>query len=175
MSDAYDMIDRFLRNNLGSDDDYAEYSKALDSLCGAQPAQAGQVLSQYEIDCLAETHLKVEIDTPVGETEPVAWVEGDFDFARAIEQSVLAKRVPQWLPIETAPQDWGVTKFDVWANDARFADCWWGKATYEQGEPGIVYQSDYDCNGPVDSYVRNATHWMPLPPPPGIVGEKGSA
>ena len=43
MSDAYDMIDRFLRNNLGSDDDYAEYSKALDSLCCAQPAQAGQV------------------------------------------------------------------------------------------------------------------------------------
>ena len=40
MSDAYDMIDRFLRNNLGSDDDYAEYSKALDSLCRAQPAQA---------------------------------------------------------------------------------------------------------------------------------------
>ena len=28
----YDMIDRFLRNNLG-DDDYAEYSAALDSLC----------------------------------------------------------------------------------------------------------------------------------------------
>lgn len=33
---SYDMIDRFLRNNLG-DDDYAEYSAALDSL--VQPAQ----------------------------------------------------------------------------------------------------------------------------------------
>lgn len=30
-SDAYDMIDRFLRNNL-DDDDYAEYSAALDAL-----------------------------------------------------------------------------------------------------------------------------------------------
>lgn len=29
---AYDMIDRFLRNNLGSDEDYAEYSKALDAV-----------------------------------------------------------------------------------------------------------------------------------------------
>lgn len=28
---SYDMIDRFLRNNLG-DDDYAEYSAALDEL-----------------------------------------------------------------------------------------------------------------------------------------------
>jgi hypothetical protein len=28
---SYDMIDRFLRNNLG-DEDYAEYSAALDSL-----------------------------------------------------------------------------------------------------------------------------------------------
>ena len=32
---SYDMIDRFLRNNLG-DDDYAEYSAALDSLCTPQ-------------------------------------------------------------------------------------------------------------------------------------------
>lgn len=37
---AYDMLDRFLRNNLG-DDDYADYSAALDSLTAppAQPAQ----------------------------------------------------------------------------------------------------------------------------------------
>lgn len=28
---SYEMIDRFLRNNLG-DDDYAEYSEALDSI-----------------------------------------------------------------------------------------------------------------------------------------------
>jgi hypothetical protein len=32
---SYEMIDRFLRNNLG-DDDYAEYSAALDSLCTPQ-------------------------------------------------------------------------------------------------------------------------------------------
>ena len=35
-SKAYDMIDRFLRNNL-SDEDYAEYSKALDSIYTTQP------------------------------------------------------------------------------------------------------------------------------------------
>jgi len=33
---SYDMIDRFLRNNL-DDADYAEYSAALDALCGPQP------------------------------------------------------------------------------------------------------------------------------------------
>ena len=42
MSDAYDMIDRFLRNNLG-DDDYADFSAALDSLCVATPQQAEAV------------------------------------------------------------------------------------------------------------------------------------
>jgi len=31
-NNSYDMVDRFLRNNLG-DDDYAEYSAALDELC----------------------------------------------------------------------------------------------------------------------------------------------
>ena len=35
-SNAYDMVDRFLRNNL-CDDDYAEYSAALDSLYTAPP------------------------------------------------------------------------------------------------------------------------------------------
>lgn len=34
---SYDTIDRFLRNNLG-DDDYAEYSAALDALCTSPPA-----------------------------------------------------------------------------------------------------------------------------------------
>jgi hypothetical protein len=29
---SYELIDRFLRNNLG-DNDYAEYSEALDSIC----------------------------------------------------------------------------------------------------------------------------------------------
>jgi hypothetical protein len=33
---AYEMIDRFLRNNLG-DDDYAEYSEALDAVIGHGP------------------------------------------------------------------------------------------------------------------------------------------
>ena len=40
MSDAYDMIARFLRNNLG-DDDYADFSAALDSLCCNTPAVRG--------------------------------------------------------------------------------------------------------------------------------------
>lgn len=37
---SYDMIDRFLRNNLG-DDSYAEYSAALDSLCTPQRTWVG--------------------------------------------------------------------------------------------------------------------------------------
>ena len=45
---SYDMIDRFLRNNLG-DDDYAEYSAALDSLCA--PPQR-QPLTDEQIEFL---------------------------------------------------------------------------------------------------------------------------
>jgi hypothetical protein len=37
-SAAYDMIDRFLRNNLSRDDDYAEYSAALDVIYTTPPA-----------------------------------------------------------------------------------------------------------------------------------------
>ena len=46
------------------------------------------MLTDRRIDELAETHLKVEMDTPVGESEPVAWVEGDMEFARAIEAEI---------------------------------------------------------------------------------------
>jgi hypothetical protein len=42
-SEAYDMIDRFLRNNLSSDDDYAEYSAALDVIYNTPPAQPAPV------------------------------------------------------------------------------------------------------------------------------------
>lgn len=131
----------------------------------AQPAQAVPLLSDAHIDQITRDQWGAHAQ----------YLHAAYRaYARAIEAAVRAKLgVVQWLPIETAPKDWGVTKFDVWANDARFADCWWGKATYEQGEPGVVYQSDYDCNGPVDSYVRNATHWQPLPPPP-IVGKEGA-
>ena len=45
--DAYDMIDRFLRNNL-RDDDYAEYSAALDSLYTAP--QQRKPLTDEEIE-----------------------------------------------------------------------------------------------------------------------------
>lgn len=37
-SKAYDMIDRFLQNNLNSDEDRAEYSAALDCLYTSPPA-----------------------------------------------------------------------------------------------------------------------------------------
>ncbi len=51
---SYDMIDRFLRNNLG-DDDYAEYSEALDSLC--VPTKREWVgLTQRELDDLWMLH-----------------------------------------------------------------------------------------------------------------------
>lgn len=47
---SYDMIDRFLRNNLG-DDDYAEYSAALDSLC-TQPRKP--LTHEQRVDLLAK-------------------------------------------------------------------------------------------------------------------------
>lgn len=75
------MIDRFLRNNLGNDDDYAEYSKALDSLCGAQPAQAGAGVTDEKLT----RHLGMAC-----RAVSKAWKKR---FYRAIEQSVLAKRI----------------------------------------------------------------------------------
>lgn len=51
MSNAYDMIDRFLRNNLNSDEDYAEYSAALESLI--QPQARDPLTNEF---CIVEMH-----------------------------------------------------------------------------------------------------------------------
>lgn len=49
MSDAYEMIDGFLRNNL-EDDDYAEFSAALDSVAKAGEALAERDALQVDAD-----------------------------------------------------------------------------------------------------------------------------
>ena len=71
---SYDMIDRFLRNNLG-DDDYAEYSLALDQV--ASPPQRKPLTDE-------------EIDKLLGPLPRYAdeWSMTDFiRFARAIEDA----------------------------------------------------------------------------------------
>ena len=86
MSDAYDMIDRFLRNNLG-DDDYAEFSAALDSLCVATPQQAEAVQWREAIKNLADQYASecVEfaeaIKSGAGSMSPMAARAGDTRLA----------------------------------------------------------------------------------------------
>lgn len=73
-SAAYDMVDRFLRNNLSSDADYAEYSAALDALYTTPPAAQRQWvgLTDEEINSV---RYKRDWTAP--------WT--DTTFARAIE------------------------------------------------------------------------------------------
>ena len=81
MSDAYDMIDRFLRNNLG-DDDYADFSAALDSLCVATPQQAEAVPNDVIRD--AAPIPDHELVTMYGE-RPTSDLEM-IEFAREVER-----------------------------------------------------------------------------------------
>lgn len=49
MDNAYDKIDRFLRNNL-DDADYAEYSAALDEVLSAAPQQQAEPVAECKDD-----------------------------------------------------------------------------------------------------------------------------
>jgi hypothetical protein len=69
---SYDMIDRFLRNNL-YDDDYKDYSDALDELCVPKRTWIG--LTDAEIDAL-----DMSIDGTV------------YDFVRAVEAKLKEKQ-----------------------------------------------------------------------------------
>lgn len=143
---AYDMIDRFLRNNLSSDEDYAEYSKALDLVLGASlAASAG--------------------------SEPVAWRDpsnmcDDQSFTLSRER---AKKWPHiykqplythpsppegmagWKPIETAPKDG--TEILLRSARGRVADGAWGQPDGWANPNCWVWP-----------YInQEPTHWMPLP------------
>lgn len=56
----------------------------------------------------------------------------------------------QWQPIETAPKDG--TKY-LATNGVHTTDCSWDDMSWADREP---------CVFP----LKDATHWMPLPPPP---------
>ena len=73
MSDAYDMIDRFLRNNLG-DDDYADFSAALDSLCVAAPQQAEAVPNDVTRDAARYLWLRSKVGVSPEHERAYIWL-----------------------------------------------------------------------------------------------------
>ena len=73
---SYDMIDRFLRNNL-DDDDYAKYSLALDQVASPPAQRTWQGLTDEEI----EKHWKKQVGT----------VRPNYSFTRAIEAKLKEK------------------------------------------------------------------------------------
>lgn len=144
----------------------------------AQPAQAGQVLTDAFIRAEAleafDCYWDADDETLVNKYGHGVYLSRFIDFARAIEQAVLAKRVPQWLPIETAPKDF-VSEFDGW-NGERVPNVSWAHPEYSPKGHFDWCVSEYETgHGWVNVAVKNLTHWMPLPPPPGIVGEKEGA
>lgn len=112
-----------------------------------------------------------EILIEFGTGPTIQYAKAFAAWTAALQWAASQQAAEGWRPIESAPKDHGVTQFDVWARGERVADCWWGQATYDsKKESGIVYQSDYDCNGPVYSFVVDPTHWRPLPSPPSTQG-----
>ncbi len=86
---------------------------------------------------------------------------------------------PQWQPIETAPRDGSM--FLCWVTAER---C--GETDEGQQYAQDVSQADFgwwvpgenrdyfDCGCGQIADRQHISHWMPLPPPPGIVGKEGA-
>lgn len=84
------------------------------------------------------------------------------DELRKLRQQKLLETVTEnWQPIITLGNvDLFTEQVDVWSEKhGRIADVTYGKETYGK-RVGIVYQADYDCNGPVLEVITDATHWM---------------
>lgn len=149
-------------------DSLVEYVNALIA-ARAQPAQAVPVLTDDPLFVFAQEVIH-------GAYKPDEIADAAM---RAIRHhsAVRAKMgVSQWLPIETAPKD-GTTVL-CWS--AEFGARESRNITYTPGSPGHADgKTDrwWEWLEPKKNWAFNwsPTHWVPLPPPPGIVGEKGGA
>lgn len=61
-----------------------------------------------------------------------------------------------WQPIETAPKDGALLLLSATPTGPLWIGCWWRDGWYSEG-------------------WQSATHWMPLPEPPAIAMETGTA
>ena len=126
----------------------------------AQPAQAVPVLTDAELRSILQGTNHMVKNSMHG----AFWPELE-EACRAVEAAVRAKMGVGWQPISTAPKDG--TRVMVWMDDKyasnrhAFAKLWF----YEDGRLG----------GGAEGYNGDwgISHWMPLPPPPGIVGKEG--
>lgn len=153
-------------------DECVERLKDWPYTTAAQPAQAGQVpeLTSTEVNdaCWAfvETMPHQLPGAIFNDLKPAIHAA----ICEYIERAGLARvaRVPQWLPIETAPVS-GRGERPNWflaANGHHVGVC------ARWGDEGYGETIADECDQVVSP---SPTHWMPLPPPPGIVGEKGGA
>ena len=74
-----------------------------------------------------------------------------------------------WQPIETAPLD---KRILICAADGEVFMAWNGVPKDEEGPLEFCIEIG---SGGWDDIYKAATHWMPLPEPPAIAGETGTA
>lgn len=102
LREAYDLIDRFLRNNL-YDDDYAEYSEALELLSSEPPQQQAAPFSPDSIST-AQTAWKMGYEAAKAEmaeqAQPVAWINKHGHIDRGLD-AILDPT--GWTPLYTSP------------------------------------------------------------------------
>ena len=141
----------------------------------AQPAQAVPVLTESELRSILQGTNHMVKNAMHG----AFWPELE-EACRAIEQAVRAKLgVAQWLPIETAPKDGSV--FLCWVTAERYGETDEGQQYSQdasQADFGWWRPGDeagyFDCGCGQIGDRQHISHWMPLPPPPGIVGKEGA-
>ena len=156
---AYDMIDRFLYNNLGSDEDYAEYSKALDAVLGAslaalavsptplvgqpQAASAGGEPVAYAVFADATHAVRTQQpapatqqEAPADELEEVLRERDDAeDFINELLDEVLGVDRPEWSSAYNRYDAMNDVRERITALHKPAADKAWGRFGSATAEP----------------------------------------
>ena len=157
--EAYDKIDRHLRNTL-DDTDYAEFSVALDEVCQVSHASA---LEGWKLVPVEPTIEMIE-EGNEGFRSPDSRRHTVSSCYKAMLAAAPTPPVSEdrWMLIETAPKDG--TSILCWCdNNAEI--CW----SVQKHGVGMVWMTDncVDFGG-----YESPTHWMPLPEAPAMKEDK---
>lgn len=132
----------------------------ITSESGNQAAQGASAITSESAPLLS----RGEVDACFDGLMPSGNGKSRYDIARQIEQAVRSKLGAGlgWQPIETAPKEEAILGY--------WPDGFYERVVMSDDGEDEIYHILHDG----EQRANNPTHWMQLPPPPGIVGKEGA-
>lgn len=115
-------------------------------------------------DYPAEAMARLSLELTARMSDPQSYSEEvTAALAALLDYAERAGELIRPRPIATAPKD--ETIIDLFVNGVRYPECWWSGLRWISNVAGTARKT-----GERVFEIRDATHWLPIPPPPDREG-----